>query len=87
MEDINSGTILSYDALCAGPPVITLQKSKQIIIVSMWNGKDTEIPSLEGCIQSLDWTSGLDWWTGLRYFPFLNQIFGQLVASMLVSCS
>jgi len=20
---------------------------------------------MEGCIQSLDWTSGLDWWTGL----------------------
>ena len=48
VEDINSGTILSYDAIYAGSPVIiTLQKSKQTIILSMWNGKDTEIPSLE----------------------------------------
>ena len=48
VEDINSGTILSYDVICAGSPVIiTLQKSKQTIIVSMWNGKDIEIPSFE----------------------------------------
>ena len=41
MEDINPGTILSYDSICAGSPVIiTLQKSKQTIIVSMWNSKD-----------------------------------------------
>ena len=34
------------------------------------------------CIQ---WTSGLDYWT--QVFSLFNQIFGQLVISMLVSCS
>ena len=33
----------------------------------------------EGCIQSLDWTSGLDWWTGLLdlgIFPFKIKYLG-----------
>ena len=42
-----------------------------------------------GCIQSLDWTSGLDWWTGLLdsvsfFFFFFSfwRIFGQLVVAI-----
>ena len=42
----------------------------------------------KGCIQSLDWTSGLDWWTGLLdsvsflfFFSFWH-IFGQLVVAI-----
>ena len=29
----------------------------------------------KGCIQSLDWTSGLDWWTGLLDSDFFLFVF------------
>ena len=38
-------------------------------------------------VQSLYWTSGLDWWTGQLYIEFslYNGIFGQLVISITIT--
>ena len=38
-----------------------------------------KVQALDGCIQSLDWTGGLDWWTGLLdlgIFPFKIKYLG-----------
>ena len=59
----------------------TLSISKDLIKQTYHN----EPPLKDGCIQSLDWTGGLDYWT--QVFSLFKQIFGQLVVSMLVSCS
>ena len=53
---------------------------------------DLKTSPSDGCIQSLEWTSGLEWWTGLmdwtsglRYFPFLPNIWatGHKYASLM----